>query len=95
MIAPTETRLIGKWLQSEGRTSEDETCKRVTKLVKEYLVRLGDDPSGWDTLYRDPKDGRLWELTYPHSEMHGGGPPELRHLSKDEAARKYGAVVRV
>lgn len=95
MIAANETRLTGKWLLSEGRMVEDETCKRITKLVNEYLVKLGDDPSGWETLYRDPNDGRFWELTYPQSEMHGGGPPELRYLSQDEAAQKYGNVTRV
>jgi hypothetical protein len=95
MIASNETRLTGKWLTSEGKTVEDETCQRVTKLVNVYLVKLGDDPSGWETLYRDPKDGRLWELTYPQSEMHGGGPPELRYLSQLEAAQKYGSVARV
>jgi hypothetical protein len=95
MIATNETRLTGKWVLSAGRMVEDETCKRITKLVNEYLVNLGDDPSGWETLYRDPKDRRFWELTYPQSEMHGGGPPELRYLSRDEAAQKYGEVARV
>jgi hypothetical protein len=41
-------------------------------------------------LYRDPQDGRLWELTYPHSDWHGGEPPDLRHISSGEAASKYG-----
>ena len=45
--------------------------------------------AGWETLYRDPRDGRLWELTYPQSEMHGGGPRRLHVLSRDEAAAKY------
>ena len=40
-------------------------------------------------LYRDPNDNRLWELIYPQSEMHGGGPPELRNLTFNEARQKY------
>ena len=95
MIAPNENRLIGKWLMSEGKMVEDEMCQRITKLVNANLVKLGADPSGWETLYRDPKDGRLWELTYPQSEMHGGGPPELRCLPLEEAMQKYGQAIVV
>jgi hypothetical protein len=47
----------------------------------------------WETLYRDPSDGRYWERTYPSGELHGGGPPALRCMTADEARRKYGAVV--
>jgi len=46
-------------------------------------------------LYRDPQDGRSWELTYPHSDWHGGEPPDLRHISSGEAASKYGNRVSV
>ncbi len=75
---------------SEGKLVEDETCQRITKLVTAYLAKLGEDLSGWETLYRDPKDGRFWELTHPQSEMHGGGPPELRWVPPEVALQKYG-----
>lgn len=88
-ISPSETEITGNWLISEGRVTADENCARIFDLTKEYLVELDRDSSGWDTLYRDPKDGRLWELIYPHSELHGGGPPLLRCLSKNEAETKY------
>jgi hypothetical protein len=38
------------------------------------LKKLGHDQSSWDTLYRDPATGKLWEVTYPESQRHGGGP---------------------
>ena len=41
-------------------------------------------------LYRDPGDGRYWELAYPNGEMHGGGPPSLIMLTEQEAKTKYG-----
>jgi immunity protein 27 of polymorphic toxin system len=44
----------------------------------------------WSKLYLDPVDGGYWELTYPQSEMHGGGPPQLVHISADAAKIKYG-----
>jgi hypothetical protein len=52
----------------------DETCRRIERLIKKHLVELGRDRFGWEVLYRDPNDGRFWELTYPHGEMHSGGP---------------------
>jgi hypothetical protein len=93
-IEPTETQITGKWLSRDGRTIGDEACERIHELVRSHLRQLGWDVSGWDALYRDPDDGRLWELIYPQSGMHGGGPPQLRYLTLDEARGKYGDIVR-
>jgi YD repeat-containing protein len=95
MITPNETEITGKWLTTQGRAVEDETCRRIADLVKSHLVELGRDQSGWDALYRDPTDGRFWELIYPQSELQGGGPPQLRYLPADDAKRKYGDTVVV
>jgi hypothetical protein len=92
-IQPIETRLTGKWLPREGRAVADETRERINQLVRSHLGLLGRDASGWDVLYRDPDDGRLWELTYPQSELHGGGPLQLCCLTLDEARTKYGSIV--
>ncbi len=91
-IAPSETLLTGQWLKSEGRIIADETCERIDELIRSHLTELGLDSGGWDALYRDPDDGRLWERTYPQSELHGGGPPQLRCLFPDQARRKYGSI---
>jgi hypothetical protein len=93
VIEPNETLITGAWLTSHNRTVADETCQRIADLTQYHLVELGRDSSGWDTLYRDPNDGRYWELIYPHAELHGGGPPQLRWLSADEARNKYGKAV--
>ena len=92
-IEPTETQITGKWLSRDRRTTADEACERIDELVRSHLRQLGRDTSGWDVLYRNPDDGRLWELTYPQSEMHGGGSPQLRCLTLDEARGKYGDIV--
>jgi hypothetical protein len=91
-IQPTETQLTGKWLSRDGRGVADETCVRIKGLVRSHLRQLGRDASGWDVLYRDPDDGRLWELSYPQSELHGGGPPQLRCLMLDEARKNTVAL---
>lgn len=92
-IGPDETVITGDWYMSNGHMRGDENCLRIEEMTQHYLVKLGHDWSGWETLYRDPSDGRYWELTYPQGHMHGGGPPELRLLSPNEARQKYGDVV--
>ncbi|MBM3811175.1 MAG: hypothetical protein FJW20_06015 [Acidimicrobiia bacterium] len=83
-IKPPETILTGKWLVQNGPAIGDETCQRIHDLVGAWLVQLGFDVSGWDTLFRDPSDGRYWERIYPQSHLHGG-PPELRCLTEENA----------
>jgi hypothetical protein len=88
-LQPDELMLSGKWLVEGGSVVADDVCRRIEWLVEAQLERLAADSSGWDTLYRDPRDGRLWERTYPQSEMHGGGPPELSVILPEVAAAKY------
>ena len=80
-LSPTETELAGE---------VDENAQRIHWLIENRLELLATDPSGWESLYRDSRDGRLWERTYPHSERHGGGPALLHMLSRDHAVSKYG-----
>lgn len=50
------------------------------EAILSRFQKIGHDWSGWDTLYRDPASGELWEIIYPKSEMHGGGPRELKAI---------------
>ena len=89
MIDPKETEIIGNWIAKDGRVIGDEACERVRRLAEAYLLKIGSDWSGWDTLFKDPSDGRLWERIYLQGHMHGGGPPSLCYISKEEARAKY------
>lgn len=91
-LQPNESVLSGNWVMEGTTVVADETCLRIEWLVKSRLEKLAKDPSGWETLYQDPRDGRLWEHTYPQGHMHGGGPPQLNLLSPDIAASKYGVA---
>lgn len=88
-ITTGETDLIGTWVERNGHLECDTTTSRINWLIHERLERIGSDNSGWYTLFRDPQDGRLWELTYPRSEMHGGGPPRLTAIDPVDASEKY------
>jgi Immunity protein 27 len=59
--------------------------------LKSIFKKIMDSPKwrGWETLYRDPDDGRYWERTFPQSGSDGGGPPQLRFLTDYEAKDKY------
>ena len=94
-LQPHETELTGKWIADGQEVHRDATCERVERLVADHLkqIALSEQWGAWETLFQDPDDGRYWERTYPQGELQGGGPPQLRCLSADEARRKYGNAV--
>ena len=70
-LAPEEVDLRGNWVvQKDHSVVGDATEQRIEWLITQKLERITKDWSGWETLYRDPRDCRLWELMYPQSEMH-------------------------
>ena len=92
-LRPDEVELEGKW-QIDGSTMRaDSVCARIEELTTSVLELVAHSPQvgAWETLFRDPSDGRFWERTYPQGELHGGGPPRLAVISREEAKRKYEA----
>jgi len=89
-LSKDEKQLAGKWLVENRRVVADATCRRIEYLIEHLLKKCAVSPDGWSVLYQDPGDSRFWELTYPQSEMQGGGPPDLRTLDRPEAQAKYG-----
>ena len=84
-----ETSLVGRWVSRGSAQNADAVCVRIASLLREQLVELGTSSDGWSTLYRDLADGRYWELTYPESHLHGGGPPALHCLTPVEVQARY------
>ena len=66
-LRPSETLLKGEWIASAHGVVADKTCQRIEALTASVLKRLASDASGWESLFQDPADGRLWELYYPRS----------------------------
>ncbi len=82
-LQPQETELRGSFLREGCRIRGDTVCARIEWLRTERLERVAVSETGWDTLYRDPRDGRLWELRTD------GGPPTLRLFDPSSARGKY------
>ena len=91
-LAEHETELVGQWLTKGLKIVADPICARIEDLISSHLVSLGADESGWDALFRDPDTGKLWELTWPQSGMHSGGPPRLALVRAEDVRSKYGQV---
>jgi len=88
-LKPEETQLVGKLLRVDSRLIENETSKRIKWLIQNHLKKITQDSTGWIVLFEDPNDKRYWELSYPESELHGGGQPMLTNISEQEARSKY------
>lgn len=86
LLASNEHEITGQWLISNGAVATDEACQRIEWLVTSALSFIGTEESGWERLYQDPRDSRFWLLSYPQSQLQGGGPPSLRAINSQEAA---------
>jgi hypothetical protein len=85
-LQPQETELVGGLILVNGRIVGDLVADRIEALVSTVFQEVA--VGNWEVLYRDPNDGRYWELTYPQGHMHGGGPPALKVVSHDQAMQK-------
>ena len=88
-IKSDESRIDGHWVLRDKQMVADAACQRIQWLMENYLQKVAIDASGWDCLYRDPGDGRLWERLYLQSELQGGGPPSLVCVNKADVREKY------
>ena len=77
----------------DGRIVADDVCDRITSLVESELLHIATSKDGWEKLYRDPVDGRYWELPYPQGELQGGDPDALLLVEPGQARKKYGVAL--
>lgn len=84
-LKPHEKELVGMWLDLGGRVTGDAVCDRVIWLTSTRLEKLAENEPELAELYRDPRDGRLWERLLPFPD----GPPTLRLISRETAAQKF------
>ena len=80
-IQSNDIQIVGTWTFKNGEIIADKNCKRIEYLINSELKKVSSNESGWSTLYLDSQYNNYWELTYPESEMHGGGPPKLEKVT--------------
>jgi hypothetical protein len=87
-LKSNEIELRGSWKLVDNLMKVDDIHERIESLTSSYLIEIGEDESGWNKLYQDPKDKRYWELSYPESEIHGGGSTFIKEFVFDRSKRK-------
>lgn len=87
-IEPEETELRGFWLDLGSSVTPDAVWERIRLLTSEYLELLATSADGREKLYRDPGDGRFWELV-PVDLNLPAGPPLLQAIPLSQARDKY------
>ena len=92
-LRPDELTLDGGWTEAGPGAVHDHVDQRIFWLVSRRLTLLGVAEGGWRQLYRDPRDGRYWELTFPQGSLHGGGPRRLECVAALVAAERYGVAL--
>jgi hypothetical protein len=85
-LVSDEVELRGGW---GGGGEPDAVERRIRWLVAHRLEALASADGGWSWLLRDPRDGRLWELTFPTGSIHGSGPRRLAVTTPEHAAEIY------
>ena len=86
-LKPEDTELRGFWIDLESSMVPDASWEKLDHLTKKYLELVDSLDDGPAQLYRDPADGRLWELTKVVPQMKGGGPPRLTVIETGEAEK--------
>lgn len=89
-LQPGDVQLTGYWIDLGSGMVRDATWERIDWLVAHQLQRLAGLPQGPAALFRDPRDGRLWEKVHEHPQLRDGGPPRLTLLTPETAREKYG-----
>ncbi len=88
-IQSSEIEINGAWIEQNGKMVADPNSVRIADLIANKLLKLAVADGGFSTLYVNQSDSRLWELSYPQSDGHGGGPPRLSQISSEDASLKY------
>lgn len=88
-LSANENELVGQWIFENGKVINDPVADRIGWLIKNKLKKIGVASGGWEALFIDPGSGRLWERSFPNSGLHGGGPPSLTSITKEDAVKKY------
>lgn len=83
-------KIICEWKLQGKKIIESSECLDIKRMLESELIEIATRDDGWIKLLKHKTTDEIWELDYPQSEMHGGGPPTLENLSKMEIKARYG-----
>jgi hypothetical protein len=76
-MAPSED-LRDVWYSEDGKPNARGDAAAIDEMLATKLEEVRTDSAGWVVIFRHRDTNKLWELSYPQSELHGGGPRRLR-----------------
>ncbi|MEH6347469.1 MAG: Imm27 family immunity protein [Bermanella sp.] len=65
------------------------TGSQAITFLEKNCIKVTTDESGWEILYKEKSSNKYWELTYPNSEMHGGGEPLVSPVAIEDVKLKF------
>jgi hypothetical protein len=65
------------------------TGSQAISFLETNCIKITTDESGWEVLYKEKPSNKYWVLTYPNSEVHGGGEPLVSPLPNEEVKLKF------
>ncbi len=65
------------------------TGPQAITFLEENCIKVTTNDSGWEILYKEKSSNKYWELTYPNSEVHGGGEPLVSPVAIEDVKLKF------
>ena len=69
------------WHLEDGKVAARGDAAAIDEMLATKLEEVRTDEGGWVVIFRHRDTNQLWELSYPQSELHGGGPRRLRRIN--------------
>jgi len=66
----------------DGKVAARGDAATIDEMLATKLEEVRTDATNWLVIFRHRETNQLWELSYPQSELHGGGPRRLRLMSE-------------
>ncbi len=82
----SQEQLVGTWIIDRGILKNDDIGNEIERRLQNELKNIAI--SDWCKLFID-EQGFYRELTFPQSEMHGGGPKTLICIDEEGVNSKY------
>lgn len=83
MASAPSSDLRDIWISEDGKMIARGDAAAIDDMLATKLEKVSSNASGWLVVYRHRETSQFWELSYPQSEMHGGGPRRLRLMGEE------------